>query len=78
VVGIDFSQHFIDVANEMKKNGTMEYEATIQGDITEKRQAAVPSDINRSKVVFEQGDACNLPPTLGKYIMVSIFRKNSN
>ncbi|OQR81628.1 hypothetical protein THRCLA_11548 [Thraustotheca clavata] len=67
VVGIDFSNHFIDMANKMKVDGSAPYEAHIQGDIKEIRNASVPSDIDRSKVHFEQGDACNLGQHLGTF-----------
>ncbi|RHY31244.1 hypothetical protein DYB32_003655 [Aphanomyces invadans] len=60
MLGIDFSHHFIEVANAMKLKGTAEYEALLQGDIKESRVAKVAADIDRSKVTFAQGDACNL------------------
>ncbi|OQR95049.1 hypothetical protein ACHHYP_00474 [Achlya hypogyna] len=70
VIGIDFSQHFIDVANQMKDNGSALYEAHIQGDIKATRVAQVPEGIDRSKVHFEQGDACNLGAHLGAFDVV--------
>ncbi|KAF0688261.1 Aste57867_20131 [Aphanomyces stellatus] len=70
VVGIDFSTHFIDVANIMKTNGSAPYEALIQGDIKETRTAAVAADIDRTKVHFEQGDACNLGAHLADFDLV--------
>lgn len=66
VVGIDFSQHFIDAANQMKKYGSMDYDMLKQGKIFNARKAAIPSGIDRSRVSFSQGDACNLDPSLGK------------
>ncbi|DAZ98002.1 TPA: hypothetical protein N0F65_005160 [Lagenidium giganteum] len=69
-VGVDFSHHFAETANKMKSEGKLPYDALIQGDIWEVRQAAVPSDIDRTKVHFEQGDACNLKPSLGKFDVV--------
>ena len=65
VVGIDFSQHFIDAANVMKQDGKMEFEALTRGKVYENMLASVPSDIDRSRVHFQQGDACNLNPDLG-------------
>ncbi|KDO30022.1 hypothetical protein SPRG_05212 [Saprolegnia parasitica CBS 223.65] len=67
VIGIDFSHHFIDVANQMKAHGSATYEAHIQGDITATRTAAVPAGIDRTKVHFEQGDACDLGAHLGTF-----------
>lgn len=70
VVGIDFSQHFIDAANDMKANGTRSFEVMKQGKIFVKRQASVPADIDRSRVAFHQGDACNLDPSLGQFDVI--------
>ena len=66
VIGIDFSQHFVDAANEMKQKGEMGYDILQQGKIYSKGTAKLPEDINRSKVSFYQGDACNLNSSLGK------------
>lgn len=60
VVGIDFSQHFVDAANDMKHNGTRSFEVLKQGQLFLPRQATVPSGIDRSRVSFQQGDACHL------------------
>ncbi|KAF0750158.1 hypothetical protein AaE_006808, partial [Aphanomyces astaci] len=71
VVGIDFSHHFIEVANGIKATGSAEYEALIQGDVKQTRLAKVAADIDRSKVTFTQGDACNLDTTaLGSFDLV--------
>ncbi|PRW60369.1 hypothetical protein C2E21_0705 [Chlorella sorokiniana] len=65
VLGIDFSQHFVNAANTVKERGWMRYTAVEEGDITVERSAVVPEDIDRSRVRFQQGDACNLPAELG-------------
>ena len=70
VIGIDFSKHFIDAANNMKNNKQMDYEILKQGQIYTKRIAKVPDNIDTSKVFFEVGDACNLRTTLGKFDMI--------
>ncbi|KAE9049216.1 hypothetical protein PR001_g3508 [Phytophthora rubi] len=66
-VGIDFSQHFVDAVKQMKQRGEMQYEAHIQGDIHEVRHAKLPEGSKPASVVFQQGDACNLSPSLGKF-----------
>lgn len=72
VTGIDFSQYFIDAANEMKLNRKKSYEILKQGKIFQQCTAEVPTDIDTSKVTFQQGDACNLSPTLGNlHLLVS-------
>ncbi|RHZ25207.1 hypothetical protein DYB37_002802, partial [Aphanomyces astaci] len=71
VVGIDFSHQFIEVANGIKATGSAEYEALIQGDVKQTRLAKVAADIDRSKVTFTQGDACNLDgAALGSFDLV--------
>lgn len=66
-MGIDFSQHFVDAAKQMKERGEMEYEAHIQGDIHEVRRVKLPQGAKPARVMFQQGDACNLSPSLGKF-----------
>ncbi|KAL4447393.1 hypothetical protein ABPG75_004612 [Micractinium tetrahymenae] len=65
VLGIDYSQHFVDAANTMKERGWMRYSSVEEGELTAERVAAVPEDIDRGRVRFMQGDACNLPAELG-------------
>ncbi|GAB9476328.1 putative 4-mercaptohistidine n1-methyltransferase, ovoa c-terminal domain [Globisporangium polare] len=72
--GIDFSHHFADTANKMKELGELEYEAHIQGDIREVRKARLPAGVKPANVTFQQGDACNLSPSLGKFD--AIFASN--
>lgn len=66
VVGIDFSQHFVDAANEMKTKRTMKYTILKQGEIFEGRVASLPSGIVPHKATFLQGDACNMDKSMGK------------
>ncbi|KAG2825275.1 hypothetical protein JG687_00004550 [Phytophthora cactorum] len=66
-VGIDFSHHFVDAAKQMKEKGAMEYEVHIQGDIHEVCRVTLPQGAKPANVLFLQGDACNLSPTLGKF-----------
>lgn len=65
VIGIDFSQHFIDAANEMKTVGQMDYRVLEQGTIFSDHVAKLPDGVFPEKVTFLQGDACNLNPDLG-------------
>ncbi|RLN92167.1 hypothetical protein BBJ28_00016500 [Nothophytophthora sp. Chile5] len=66
-VGIDFSQHFTDAAKQMQERGEMTYEAHIQGDIHEVRHVKLPEGAKPANVRFQQGDACNLSESLGKF-----------
>jgi SAM-dependent methyltransferase len=67
VIGIDYSQHFVDAANEMKEKGKMDFTIMKQGNIFESRVTSFPDGIDRSKATFYQGDACNLDPSIGIY-----------
>ena len=82
VIGIDYSQHFVDAANQMKADGTMNFTILKQGNIFEPRVTSFPETIDRSKAFFYHGDACNLNKTLGASelarrfmgFLLSIFR----
>lgn len=68
VVGIDFSHAFVAMAKEMKQTGSHDYQAKIEAMIMETRTATVsPLNVDRSRVWFEQGDACALRDDLGTF-----------
>lgn len=66
VVGIDFSQHFVDAANKMKEQGKQDFEILVRGHIYRNCTTNLDQSVDRSKVVFQQGDACNLNESIGK------------
>jgi SAM-dependent methyltransferase len=66
VIGLDYSQYFIDAANELKEQGFKSYEILKQGKIFIQCKAEIPLDTDRKRVTFIQGDACHLSPNLGK------------
>lgn len=70
VRGIDYSNHFIDTANKMKIDGKLPFRILKQGKLFYSSQAEVSGEIDRSKVQFFQGDACNLDSEHGKKIIV--------
>mgnify|MGYP002398695755 CR=1 FL=1 len=70
VIGIDFSQSFIDAANHLRETGEHPFRRSIEGDIDEPAVARVPADIVRTRVVFQRGDACDLDPGLGAFHVV--------
>lgn len=65
VVGIDFSNHFIDAANTMKNDGVMSFESLVRGEVYKSCSTNLDQSIDRTRVNFIQGDACNLPASLG-------------
>ena len=64
VIGIDFSHAFIAAANRLREDGTHDYQKIIEGDLTEPCTARVPAEIDRTRVLFEQGDAQALDENL--------------
>ncbi|XP_001640561.2 uncharacterized protein LOC5520849 [Nematostella vectensis] len=67
VVGIDYSNAFVDTCIQLKLLGKLSYEATTEGVLTSQHEAVIDSQIDRSKTSFQQGDACNLPSDLGQF-----------
>lgn len=65
VVGIDFSQHFVDAANLMKERGSVEFQSLVRGNVFMTCTTDLDQSIDRSRVTFQQGDACNLSTSLG-------------
>jgi putative 4-mercaptohistidine N1-methyltranferase len=70
VVGIDFSNHFVDAANIMKRDGRMSYQIMEQGQLFSSRDARLPVGAKPERVRFEQGDATNLKKSLGKFDLI--------
>ncbi|XP_071079190.1 uncharacterized protein [Haliotis cracherodii] len=70
VVGIDYSQSFVDACNALKTDGKMDYFVVDEGDLTTDLVARVAPDIDRSRAEFQQGDACALRSDLGKFGIV--------
>jgi SAM-dependent methyltransferase len=66
VVGIDFSQQFIDAANEMKSKGSMPFDVFTEGSERIDLTAKMPAEagVDAAKCHFVQGDACDLKPGL--------------
>jgi len=70
VIGIDFSQRFIDAANALKQSGELEYLHLEEGARYTKSRAKISAEIDRSRVRFETGDAMNLRNDLGIFDIV--------
>src|SRR5204863_2924117 len=67
VIGIDYSERFIDAARVLQREGALDFKYPEEGDLASKATACVPSEIDRNKVAFEQGDAQDLRPDLGPF-----------
>jgi len=67
VVGIDFSQGFIDAANRIKEQSEIGYSRLDEGNVGSRLLAKLPAGAEPSRVEFFQGDAMNLPEDLGSF-----------
>ena len=61
VVGVDFSAAFIQAARQLQREGMLPYRRRESGDDHTPLVARVDADIDRTRLRFEQGDACALP-----------------
>src|SRR5687768_11373927 len=57
VIGIDYSERFIDAAEQLRVEGAIEYQRLDEGELCTPMTARVPDQIDRSVVSFEKGDA---------------------
>ncbi len=67
---MDFSRAFIEAADQLRASGTANYTSLLEGEIRGRRVANVPSDIDRKRVRFAVGDACNLSQDLKQFDVV--------
>jgi putative 4-mercaptohistidine N1-methyltranferase len=67
VVAIDFSQQFIDLANHLRRSGSLRFKSFEEGGLTQARRAVVPPEIDRRRVKFEVGDGTRLRKDLGLF-----------
>ncbi|BDS07188.1 hypothetical protein NT6N_22280 [Oceaniferula spumae] len=67
VIGIDFSQNFIDAAETIRREGKIDYHMLDTGSQTRPATASLPARSQADHVRFLQGDAMNLPDDLGSF-----------
>jgi putative 4-mercaptohistidine N1-methyltranferase len=67
VIGIDFSQGFIDAANHLKSEGRIRYSRLDEGSLSTELVATLPEEMKPSHIEFQQGDAMRLPEELGNF-----------
>lgn len=73
VTGIDFSARFIQVANQLKKTGSVLYSTPVEGEIMafkERTLAEYKLEARAHKCTFLQQDATNMKPHFTGYDMV--------
>jgi putative 4-mercaptohistidine N1-methyltranferase len=67
VLGIDYSQAFIDVAQKLKGSGHIAGDVCREAKIRQSFEVTIPKEIDRSQVSFEVGDATCLRADLGTF-----------
>ena len=67
VVGIDYSSRFVAAADTLRLAGRLAYRRMDEGRTSSPLEATVPAQIDRCRVRFEVGDACNLRADLGTF-----------
>ncbi|MBM3833447.1 MAG: putative 4-mercaptohistidine N1-methyltransferase [Verrucomicrobia bacterium] len=70
VIGLDFSHRFIATSRQLQTSGALDYRFADEGSLTIQATAQVPLNIDRSRVVFDEGDAMNLPNEIGQFDVV--------
>ena len=70
VLGIDYSEAFIEAAETLKNDGFLAAEVPLEGRKTQPFVARVPTEIDRQRVRFETGNAIDLRNDLGNFDVV--------
>jgi len=60
VTAVDYSKAFIGICNQLKSDGDLDYDVVEEGEVVTPQTAVVDHLINRDRVTFQWGDACNL------------------
>lgn len=69
-IGIDFSHGLVDAAEKLRNGASLEAIFATEGDLTESIVLSLPKSTRADQVRFQQGDAMNLPSSLGKFDFV--------
>lgn len=70
VIGIDYSKAFIEVAEELRRQGVLGFHRIEEGADSTELVARLPNDLPRDRVHFEVGDAMELRRDLGEFDVV--------
>jgi putative 4-mercaptohistidine N1-methyltranferase len=70
VIGIDYSQSFVNASEKVRASGEMSYQQHIEGREIRDLIAKRPEAGDASRITFEQGDAMNLRVDLGSFDVV--------
>lgn len=67
VTGIDFSHSFIRAAEALRRGGALPYARLEEAAMSTALVARMPGGVDGTKIDFTQGDAMDLPETLGVF-----------
>jgi putative 4-mercaptohistidine N1-methyltranferase len=67
VIGIDFSNSFVQAAEALRKGDELPYDRKEEAGVSTRLIAKLPPSVDPAKVRFIQGDAMNLPEHLGSF-----------
>jgi len=70
VVGIDYSQAFVEAGRRLRRDGRHPATRLDEGDAVTRLEVRVDPAVDRGRVAFEQGDAQSLRPDLGSFDLV--------
>jgi len=67
VLGVDFSQSFIEAAETLRNGGDISYQRLEEASLTTSLVARAPKYADAGEVSFSTGDAMDLPAELGQF-----------
>ena len=67
VIGIDFSHAFIQAAEAMRNGEILTYNRLEEAALTSPLTTRLPAGVDPARLVFQQGDAMDLPDDLGQF-----------
>jgi len=73
VIGVDYSERFIAVADEFREQGSISYQMTVEGELAvnvERKLCELDLDSARSRVEFLRADAMALPAELTGFDLI--------
>ena len=70
VLGIDYSQSFVNAAAAIQRGDACAYDRLDEGQARTRLLATIPAGVHAERVAFEQGDAMHLRESLGAYDVV--------
>jgi putative 4-mercaptohistidine N1-methyltranferase len=70
VLGLDFSQSFVDAANDLLKTGSRNIQVADEANVFRSFTISLPSDCEAKHISFIQGDAQCLPVEIGCFDLV--------